>query len=421
MEYAFSNHVERMALTRLSSSNCDFPLSLFSSESLKHLTLTGSQYGHLLICASTWELLALTTLYLDYVTFYDDDDTDRKGVGLFSKCINLQNLTLIHCEVKGLDGFYISHPTISKLALEYGDGKVVNVVAPKLVNLIIRDCGRKHLISAPELVYFHFKGFNPLDVSADGFPLLETMNLCIENLEKGDVHKIVSFYQQLITVKFLTVNLELVEFLSSQSKLISQQPSPFANLRSLKIYPENLDIDRKRSMSTKVKNYFLSHSPGAAFTMIPREEARCLSMARCLRDFIANSRVWLKREKLGIQRNMARIGQDKPQVENQMAQQGTQMQHHFWGLTAPIKSWWIDMKLEIDLGKSKIDDIVTRLEFIQGKIVQIPASKRDMVLAPFISLIAEANTVICEIMECMKIQFSADQSKLNVCFQDLIA
>ncbi|XP_071695732.1 uncharacterized protein [Rutidosis leptorrhynchoides] len=357
-------------------------LSFIDIQEVIGLSVLSSRWSQLLIPASKWELLGLTTLYLDYVTLYDDDDDDdidHKGIGLFSKCTNLQNLTLKHCEVKGLDGFYICHPMISNLTLENGlqngDGKVINIVAPKLVNLIIRDCGRKHLISAPELAFFLFKGYNPLDVSADGFRCLETMHLCIENLNRGDVLKIVSFLQQLNTVKFLTVNLELVKFLSSHSKLISQQPCPFANLRSLKIYPENLEVDRKVSMSTEVKNYFLSRSTSAAFTLISREEARGVSMDRCLREFIVKSRVLLEKDKLDTQRNISRIGQ--------------------------------------------IDCIVRKLEFIEGKIVQLPASKRAMVLTPFFSLCAEANNLINDIMDCMKSQFSKSQGKLNVCFGDL--
>lgn len=63
-------------------------------------------------------------------------------------------------------------------------------------------------------------------------------------------------------------------------KLISNQPSPFANLESLKIYPVNIhsvDIDsqghlpKKVNVSTELKNYFLDSSPSASLTLVSRE------------------------------------------------------------------------------------------------------------------------------------------------------
>lgn len=58
-------------------------------------------------------------------------------------------------------------------------------------------------------------------------------------------------------------------------ELISYQPSPFANLKSLDIYPvkelSEYEAPKKQNMSTEVKNYLLNSSPNAAFTMISRE------------------------------------------------------------------------------------------------------------------------------------------------------
>ncbi|GKF32940.1 hypothetical protein Tco_0106140, partial [Tanacetum coccineum] len=81
----------------------------------------------------------------------------------------------------------------------------VNVEAPQLKNLIVR-------------------GICSLKFSADVDFSLETLDLCISN---PNYHA---------GVKFLTLNLEIFELLSSFEP-ISHQPSPFANLNSLKIYP----------------------------------------------------------------------------------------------------------------------------------------------------------------------------------------
>lgn len=80
-----------MTVTYLTDKNkIEFPLSLFTSRSLKHLTLsgTGSCYVESINPTSTWDLPTLTTLYLKYIKF-DSVITD----GLFSKCPNLKNLT----------------------------------------------------------------------------------------------------------------------------------------------------------------------------------------------------------------------------------------------------------------------------------------------------------------------------------------
>ena len=51
------------------------------------------------------------------------------------------------------------------------------------------------------------------------------------------------------------------------------QPSPFANLKSLHIYPikEVWELQNKVEMSTEVKNYLLDNSPSATVTEVSRE------------------------------------------------------------------------------------------------------------------------------------------------------
>lgn len=66
-----------------------------------------------------------------------------------------------------------------------------------------------------------------------------------------------------------------LQHLSSSVELISHQPSPFTNLKSLKIYPKRVDerdLPKKRvDMSVEVKKYLLDGSPSAAFTIVSRE------------------------------------------------------------------------------------------------------------------------------------------------------
>ncbi|KAJ0734799.1 putative F-box domain, leucine-rich repeat domain superfamily, F-box-like domain superfamily [Helianthus annuus] len=158
LSYAFSHNVEQMNITFMSEKKIEFPVSLFSSQSLKYLTLTGCTWrvDNLSITTPpTWELQTLATLNLHFVTLHDAN-TD-KGDSLFSHCANLKNLTLKHCRVVGLNGFNISHPGLSSLTLE-DSYEGVNVVTPQLKNLIIKGWQGIPLISAPNLSSLHYEG-----------------------------------------------------------------------------------------------------------------------------------------------------------------------------------------------------------------------------------------------------------------------
>lgn len=75
-----------------------------------------------------------------------------------------------------------------------------------------------------------------------------------------------------LMMKFFLVYFFFLQLLSSSVKVILNQPSPFANLMSLKICPELCDEPYKKlTMSTEVKNYMLDSSPRATITVVSRE------------------------------------------------------------------------------------------------------------------------------------------------------
>ncbi|XP_071695729.1 F-box/FBD/LRR-repeat protein At1g16930-like [Rutidosis leptorrhynchoides] len=177
LDYAVSHNVQQMTVTCFVEKDTEFPLSLLSVLSVKHLSLTTEYSGRgrdikfYMKLTSTWELLALTTLHLNYVTFCDDNTNGHRSV------------------------------------------KVVNVVAPQLENLTIMNCheNRQHLVSAPNLTSLVYKGFDPLHLNTDDFHLLEKADLCISPMWCSDPHEIVCLLVQLHSVKSLTLNLEIVE------------------------------------------------------------------------------------------------------------------------------------------------------------------------------------------------------------------
>ncbi|KAJ0666251.1 putative F-box domain, leucine-rich repeat domain superfamily, F-box-like domain superfamily [Helianthus annuus] len=209
LDYAFSHNVQQLNITCLSAKMIDYTLSRFSSWSLKDFTLTGcTKKLSSITTPPTWELPSLLTLNLHCVTLHD------KGADLFSHCANLKNLTLKNCTT-GLDtsNFKICHPGLSNLTFEGGCGcGGVNVVTPQLKNLSIKHWKGIHLISAPNLSSLHYiENSCSLKISAD-LLCLEKADVCISYLpDKADAHEVVCLLQQLYSVKFLSLNLELIK------------------------------------------------------------------------------------------------------------------------------------------------------------------------------------------------------------------
>lgn len=413
LRYAHSHKVQRLIVGCMFEEKINFPLFVFHSRSLKHLTLTGSsKAAHLCTRASSWELLALTTLRLDYVTLYDYNTVECNS--LFSKCINLQDLTLNHCIVRGSDKLCICHPQLLNLTLEYVEGSMisVNVVAPQLVNLTIRNCIGEYLISAPDLASLIFEGYDLLQFSADGVPTLQRVVLCICNPYNEDASRIVGLIQQLHSVKFLTLNSELVEFLSSFMQPFARQPSPFANLKSVKVYPDNVFWDVEYTMSTDAINYLLDGSPNAAFTVVSCEEIRAVMNKTRAQKLMVDLRVMLEQEKANFEANRAHINQES-------AQPGAQMQLHIQGRMTQMKSCWEDMSVHVEQGKAKTCRIFSKLQEIEKLMTCIPASKRAKIQPCFSSLCAEADAVTSKIIDCIKIQCDKEQNGLSVYLHEL--
>ncbi|KAJ0446026.1 putative F-box domain, leucine-rich repeat domain superfamily, F-box-like domain superfamily [Helianthus annuus] len=291
LDYAFSHNVQQLNVTYLPGKKTKFPVSLFSSQSLKHLTLIGCIYGHFITTPPTWELPALVTLSLYRVTLYDD--YTNKCASLFANCANLKNLTIKRCRMMAPNGFNISHPGLTSLTFEDGC-KRVNVDTPQLKNLTIKDWRGIHLICAPILSSLHYKDpyfihRNDIetffdDVLVDNGLLqlsthllhLEKVEICIHHLygDKAYTHKIVCLLQKLHSVKSLTLNWEIIKLLTS-----SMVPSPFANLKSVTIFPAFLE-GPEVTISSEVKNYLLDDSPNATFTMILHQGLLTRSMER---------------------------------------------------------------------------------------------------------------------------------------------
>ncbi|KAI7739804.1 hypothetical protein M8C21_024268 [Ambrosia artemisiifolia] len=242
--------------------------------------MSGYGYKHYVRIPLAWYFPALITLKLFCVAMHFDDTTDKCG-NLLSNCASLKNLTLNNCRIVGgrSKDLKICHLGLSNLTLEDGGYNYVNVDTPQLKNFTLINFPSVHLVSAPNLASLHLeddkdKHFgHPLKVSADLLHL-EKVDVCIrcshEYKYKDYAQDIVCLLQQLYSVKCLTLNSELVKLLSSSVELISDQPSPFTRLKSLKIYPSDI-TEPEVTMSTEVKNFLLDSSQDATFTLVSHE------------------------------------------------------------------------------------------------------------------------------------------------------
>ncbi|XP_071695722.1 F-box/LRR-repeat protein At3g26922-like [Rutidosis leptorrhynchoides] len=328
--YAFSHNVQEMTITSTEKKN--FPLSLFNSVTLKHLTLCG--YPNLRVTSSL-ELPSLTTLHLHHVTLYDDNSDSY-----ISKCVNLKNLTLDHCYMMGSCGFTICHPQLLSLTLKFVHG-VVKAIAPQLKNISLA---------------LSYNDYFPCFENA--LPSLEKADICIHY--PCDALKIINMLQQLCSNKYLTINMEILELLSSKMDLISNQPSPFANLETLKVYPltEILigQTQKKVDVSALVKSYLLDSSPNATLTMVSREEVRA-------------------------------------------AKNETLAQECF----LKIHCCWEDLSELISYEEQKVSCISSELKYIEELLTHIPESKKVKMQELFASMCEEADTVMNKTLERLKI------------------
>ncbi|GJY11465.1 F-box domain containing protein [Tanacetum coccineum] len=464
LEYAYAHNVQRLNISCLAETYMEFPLNLFSSESLKQLTL---KKVNCIKFTSMCELPALTTLHLGPIRLSPENIDNFSG--LISMCVNLKNLTLRDFNIIGSPNmdFSICHSQLSNLTIDPVPQSVslLSVVAPQLNNLIIRESANRIVISAPDLGYLILHCYKYLDFSADDLHSLEKADICINRPYMEDPQKIVGLLQCLHSVKFLTLNLEILELLSKSVELISHQPSPFANLKRLKIYPKlvyECELPKEmRNVSTEVKNYLLDNSPGATFTLVSREGLQmnlgltlksltatvpygpkahmdCLRLLSSVVEWgsvirrlgtdkntasakkgMAELQVLLEQEKADIETNRAHIEQGNAPMESHNAKMDEEQNVQVEGNMAHISSCWKGLSKQIAQGEAKTDDIVSRLHRIKKLLTKLPASNRAELLLLFSSCVQRLK--LSEIItDCMKIQLDENQIRLSVGFHEFV-
>nr|XP_043608225.1 uncharacterized protein LOC122580019 [Erigeron canadensis] len=253
---------------------------------------------------------------------------------------------------------------------------------------------------------------------------LEKVYFCITQSESYFTDEYVGLLQRFYNVKFLTLNSELVESLSLNLKSVSLKFSPFANLRSIKIYPAKVsekaeEGEKPLTIASELKSYLLDSSPSATFTIVSREEVRGYRNAVSAQNLMEKLWAMLEKEKANSETNMTQLDHKKEtmesheeenhehgnaQVDDQRAPV-EKLQMHIQGKMANIKSCWEDLGVQIDQGRKKACHIISKLRDIEVLLLsELPASKRDKLQACFSILCAEVDIAVKKIMDGMKSQ-----------------
>ncbi|KAL7610418.1 hypothetical protein Lser_V15G10538 [Lactuca serriola] len=278
-KYAFSHNVQQLTVVCFPKKHHQYPSCLFSSKSLQHFTLSNHpfSYAPCLTPKTPWDFPALTTLHLSHITLCDDHT--EKSVDLFSKCVNLKNLTLKRFTVMDVEVFDIITPLLSNLVLiDCRRSISINLIAPQLENLTVLDCAISYLNVPAGVSSLCYRGYDPRKLSKDRFHSLNKVSICLsmyksyKAYEEEDAIETINMLQELHCARYLTLSVDIVECLSSFPDLVSHHPSPFSNLNCLTIDSSRRSDAYKVKMSTEVRNFLLENSPKAIFTMELPEE-----------------------------------------------------------------------------------------------------------------------------------------------------
>lgn len=132
---------------------------------------------------------------------------------------------------------------------------VLEIIQDKLFSEVMEE------ISTPMLTSFRYEGYFPLECLKVNIPSLE--KVCLNIYKKVALKnkwmplKCVKMLQQLGNAKFVTLTLDTIKVLEMDRRLIEQSPSPFANIKCLKLTKGRREIP---TVLERVMNYLTEGS-----------------------------------------------------------------------------------------------------------------------------------------------------------------
>ncbi|PWA68869.1 F-box domain, cyclin-like protein [Artemisia annua] len=270
--YAFSHNVQELTVISWPKDHQKYPPCLFSSQTLKHLSLKSHFLAPCITPKTPWDFPALTTLHL-YDTMLCDNDNE--SVDLFSKCLNLESLVIEFSNFRA-KVFDINTPRLSTLKLiNCRDSGVINVIAPLLENLTVINSSINNIKAPLRLSYLRYSDYSHPHPQwfKNCFHSLNEVSVSLSIYEKKQPYKetaareTINMLQELRSARCLTFNMDIVECISSFPGLLSHLPSPFSNLISLNINSDMRSDAYKVELPTEARNFLLENSPSATFIM----------------------------------------------------------------------------------------------------------------------------------------------------------
>ncbi|GJY30069.1 hypothetical protein Tco_0413564, partial [Tanacetum coccineum] len=198
-------------------------------------------------------------------------DNDNESVDLFSKCLNLKNLAIERCIIRA-KVFDISTPRLSALKLNDCRGGVTNVIAPLLENLTVIKSSINNIEAPLRLSYLLYSNYFHPKWFKNCFHSLNDVSVSLsihrnKPYEETAARETINMLQELRSARCLTLNMDIVECISSFPDLLSHLPSPFSNLISLSINSNMSSDAYKVELPTEARNFLLENSPSATFIM----------------------------------------------------------------------------------------------------------------------------------------------------------
>ncbi|KAJ0427723.1 hypothetical protein HanHA300_Chr17g0638281 [Helianthus annuus] len=118
----------------------------------------------------------------------------------------------------------------------------------------------------------------------------------------------------------------------------------------------------------------------------------------------------MKQDKAPIESHMSTV-HEQVEVENHREQPDTKMKLHFGGRMAHIKNYWGDLNKHLKNGYDNTGIIISMMQEIEEVMTKLPASHRAKLEERFFGLCAEAETIMGNVMDCMKIQCDKKPSR----------
>ncbi|GJR69221.1 F-box domain, cyclin-like protein [Tanacetum coccineum] len=263
IHYAYLHSVEKLSFIWFTYKEHDFPPYLFTCHTLKHLTL--AVYNRNMVAGIChlpkllWDFPALETLNLRDVQFHE---CEYKSANLFSKCMNLKELTLHGFTMPPLETFNICAPQLSSLTIgnAYYFPKVLNVVAPQLKNL-----------TASIQSSLQIQNGDYLQLSSVRFDSLEKVSLSKNDTRdysyEKHVPRVLDLFEKLHSAKFLILDMNIIQV---PQKRVQQQVhnQPTAKKRT------KLDAENKQLETTDQEKKMLEVEMQRQNKVVAEQKAR---------------------------------------------------------------------------------------------------------------------------------------------------